>query len=217
MASSLGLSLTNPQSLSQQTPRALTGGLTVSVEGFSALPAVQNELDMIAEMFTTTELRDQDFLGPTVSREMSEGNYSIVHMATHGQFKPDYRDSFILTYDGRMTMDMLEETVGARKYLNEPVELLMLSACETAVGDNRAALGLAGIALKAGARSAVATLWAINDEASSRLVGDFYRQLKDRSQSKAQALRQAQLILMSDNEYTHPVFWSPYLLLGNWL
>ena len=113
----------------------------MAVEGFSALPAVENELDMIAGMFQTTELRDNAFLGPAVSQELSAGDYSIVHMATHGQFKPDYRDSFILAYDGRMTMDMLEETVGARKYLNEPVELLMLSACETAVGDDRAALG----------------------------------------------------------------------------
>ena len=114
-------------------------------------------------------------------------------------------------------MDALEETVGLRRYLGEPVELLMLSACETAVGDDRAALGLAGVALKAGARSAVASLWSISDDATAVLVGEFYKQLKDPSISKAQALRRAQIQVLSDRRYRHPFYWSPHLLIGNWL
>jgi CHAT domain-containing protein len=93
----------------------------------------------------------------------------------------------------------------------------MLSACETAAGDDRAALGLAGVALKAGARSAVATLWAINDDATSQLVTRFYEEIKAGKVTKAQALRIAQLQLIEDQRYTHPAVWSPFLMLGNWL
>ncbi len=97
------------------------------------------------------------------------------------------------------------------------VELLTLSACDTAVGDDRAALGLAGIAIKAGARSALATLWYINDQASAILVAEFYRQLKDASVSRAVALQRAQLKLLNDRRYRHPGYWSPFLLINDWL
>jgi CHAT domain-containing protein len=85
------------------------------------------------------------------------------------------------------------------------------------VGDDRAALGLAGIAIKAGARSALATLWFINDQASSELVIEFYRQLQDPSISRAMALQRAQVKLLDDQRYQHPGYWSPFLLLNNWL
>ena len=103
------------------------------------------------------------------------------------------------------------------RFRDEPVELLTLSACETAVGDDLAALGLAGIAVKAGARSALATLWFINDQASAVLVSEFYAQLQDPSLSKVKALQQAQLRLVQDRRYEHPIYWSPFLLIGNWL
>ena len=98
-----------------------------------------------------------------------------------------------------------------------PIELLVLSACESASGDDRAALGLAGVAIKAGANSALATLWQISDEATSELIAHFYRQLHDTSFTKAKALQQAQLELMSDARYEHPLFWSPFILINNWL
>ena len=97
------------------------------------------------------------------------------------------------------------------------MELLTLSACQTAAGDDRAALGLAGVAVKAGARSALATLWFINDRSSAQLVEEFYRQLLDPQISKAQALRRAQLVLLDDRRYRHPSYWSPFLIIGNWL
>jgi CHAT domain-containing protein len=95
--------------------------------------------------------------------------------------------------------------------------LLTLSACQTAAGDDRAALGLAGVAVKSGARSALATLWAINDQASAMLVTEFYRQLLKENVSKAQALQRAQNALMQNVRYRHPGYWSPFLLIGNWL
>jgi CHAT domain-containing protein len=103
------------------------------------------------------------------------------------------------------------------RYRDEPVELLFLSACQTAAGDERAALGLAGVAVKAGARSALATLWHINDQASSLLVAEFYRQVGQPGVSKAEALRRAQLRMLTDLRYRHPGYWSPFLVIGNWL
>jgi CHAT domain-containing protein len=85
------------------------------------------------------------------------------------------------------------------------------------VGDDRAALGLAGVAIKAGAKSALGTLWQVQDEAAAVLVAEFYRQLQDPSVSKATALQRAQLTLLWDPRYQHPFFWSPFLLINNWL
>lgn len=217
IATSPGLSLTSPRALQATEVDVLASGLTEARDGFSALPAVENELDMIRNLYGGTELRNERFLMEPVADELSGGRYSVVHIATHGQFKADYRDSFLLTYDGRMTMDALEETVGMRRFLNQPVELLMLSACETAVGDDRAALGLAGVALKAGARSAVASLWSINDQSSAELVGAFYANLKTGKYSRARTLQLAQLSLLQDERYDHPFYWSAFLLIGNWL
>ncbi len=98
------------------------------------------------------------------------------------------------------------------------MELLVLSACQTAAGDDRAALGLAGVAVKAGARSALATLWFVNDQSTSALISEVYGQLRGSpSASKARALQAAQIKLLSDRRYRHPCYWSPYLIIGNWL
>ena len=92
----------------------------------------------------------------------------------------------------------------------------MLSACETAAGDNRAALGLAGVALSAGARSTLASLWQIGDESTAYFIDQFYRQLMD-GKTTAEALRQAQLNMLKSNRYQLPMQWAPYVLVGNWL
>jgi CHAT domain-containing protein len=114
-------------------------------------------------------------------------------------------------------MDRLSQVVGLFRFRETPLELLTLSACETAAGDDRAALGLAGVAIKAGARSALATLWTVSDEASAVLVTEFYQQLHNASASRAAALQRAQQKLLADRRYQHPAYWSPFLLLNNWL
>ena len=100
-----------------------------------------------------------------------------------------------------------------------PVELLVLSACETAAGDRRATLGLAGIAVRAGALGTLASLWVVSDESTAALMGQFYGKLAETSKAphKAEALRQAQLLLLQDSDYNHPYYWSPFVLVGNWL
>jgi len=107
--------------------------------------------------------------------------------------------------------------VGRLRFRDHPLELLTLSACETASGDDRAALGLAGVALQAGARSAVATLWLVHDEAAAVLMEAFYRSLQTPGVSRARALQQAQRTLLQDPAYADPFFWAPFLLINNWL
>nr|WP_203330417.1 CHAT domain-containing protein [Rhodovastum atsumiense] len=143
--------------------------------------------------------------------------YSVIHIASHGEFSSDPDRSFILTYDGRLTLDELEAAVKQGAFRDQPLELLTLSACQTAAGDDRAALGLAGIAIKAGARSAVASLWSINDEATSRLITRFYEQLHAPGMNKAQALQTVQMELIREPRFRHPGYWSPFLVIGNWL
>ena len=118
-----------------------------------------------------------------------------MHLATHGQFAAEAAESFLLTAQGKLTMQHLAQIVGRLRFRDRPLELLTLSACETASGDDRAALGLAGVALQAGARSAVATLWLVHDEAAAVLMGAFYRSLQVPGTSRARALQQAQLHL----------------------
>src|SRR5918993_2237609 len=96
-----------------------------------------------------------------------------------------------------------------------PIDLLTLSACQTSAGDDqsaleRASLGLGGLAVKAGARSAMASLWFANDQATGELVRAFYEQLRDHPDAgKAQALRQAQLELLRNEDFSHPIYWAP--------
>lgn len=217
LATTPGITLTDPQPLERSEIKVLAGGLTEAVQGYVALPAVAGELREISRLYTANVLADSGYVLDEISRELAKGEYQVVHLATHGEFSSDHTQSFLLTYDDRLTMNTLENVVGLRRFQSEPLELLVLSACQTALGDERAALGLAGIALKAGARSALATLWLVNDEATARLVGDFYAQLHKPELNKAQALREAQLNLIRDTGYRHPSYWAPFLMIGNWL
>ena len=194
--------------------RLMVGGLTQSVQGFSTLPSVAEELRTVSTLFPAQPLQDETFKLSTIESQLASKNYSAAHLATHGEFSSDHRQSFILTYDSRLTMDELRNTLGKRA---SSLDLLVLSACRTAAGDDRAALGLAGVAVQAGAKSALASLWYINDQATSELMSGFYQGLKAGSMSKAQSLRQAQLQLLQSEQYRHPSYWAPYLLIGNWL
>ena len=212
-----GLRLTDPRPLDRKNPRILAVGVTEAVQGFAPLPEVAGEIANVREVFGGTTLLNEQFSVARLEQEMKKGGYSILHVASHGEFGGEVDKTFLLAYDGKVTMDRLDRLIGVLKYRDEPLELLTLSACDTAEGDDRAALGLAGIAVKAGARSAVATLWSVNDEASAGLIADFYRELKDPNVSRGVALQRAQLKVLSDPRYEHPGFWSPFLLINNWL
>jgi CHAT domain-containing protein len=217
LATTPGLSMTNADTVYREESKILASGLTDSVQGFPALPNVAAELKSIDNLHQATLFENQAFQLEPVGQEISDGDYSIVHIATHGEFDSDHRKSFLLTYDGKLTMSGLEKVIGSRRFQEEGIDLLVLSACKTAAGDDAAALGLAGVALKAGAKSALATLWYINDESTSDLISNFYRYLKDPGKTKADALREAQLGLIYSEDHSHPAYWGPFLLIGNWL
>jgi CHAT domain-containing protein len=196
------------------TNRVLIAGLTKSVQGFAALPSVNTEIRDIGAIFPGQSLEDETFRLTSISTDLSDPHFSVAHLATHGEFSADHRQSFILTYDSRLTMDGLQTALGKRA---DALDLLVLSACSTAAGDDRAALGLAGVAVQSGAKSALASLWSISDEATASLMVSFYKSRKAGGETKAQSLQQAQLALLRSPTYGHPSYWAPYLMIGNWL
>jgi CHAT domain-containing protein len=212
-----GLTLTDPRPLPRDNVQVLVAGLTDSVQGFPPLPDVEGEISRLHKLYDGQMLENNSFTLANFEQDLDKTPYSIVHVASHGKFDEDSSNTFLLAYDGKLNMDALEGFMAGTTYREKPVELLTLSACQTAVGDDKAALGLGGVAVKAGARSALATLWYINDQASSLLVTEFYRNLKQPGVSKAEALRRAQLVLLEDPRYHHPSYWAPFLLIGNWL
>ena len=195
----------------------LFSGLSEARHGFPALPAVTEEAQLVAKSFQPTTLMNDTFLKSDLQGEFSKNDYRIVHIASHGQFSSDAENTFVLTYDDYLTLDDLENLIRPSSYRGAPVELLTLSACQTAAGDDKAALGLAGVAIKAGARSALASLWFVSDQASAMLVNEFYQNLAKGENTKAQALQQAQKTLRNDPRFRHPRYWAPYIMIGNWL
>ncbi len=217
-----GLTLMEPKPIKRTNVVLMANALTEPVkregQDFPALPYVKKEVAYLHDLYGGTTLMNQDFRLPEVEKVFSGQQFSIVHIASHGEFTSDAHKTFLLTYDGTITLDGLERLIRPSQLREHPVEMLSLSACQTAAGDDRAALGLAGVAVKAGARSAFATLWYVNDEASTQLVTDFYTILrKEPELSKAKALQQAQVKLLSQPATSHPCLWAPYILIGNWL
>jgi CHAT domain-containing protein len=212
-----GLSLTDPKPLNREGARLFAGGISEAIQGHAPLPHVRNELESISAIFDATVLLDQEFQRLRIERELRNEAFSIVHIASHAFFDPNAEETYVLTHDGRLSMDDLASFVGLFRFRDQPLDLLMLSACETAAGDDRSALGLSGLAIKAGARSAVGSLWSVNDEAASELVTRFYQNLKNPSLSRAQALQRAQLALIAEPRFRHPAYWSAFILISNWL
>ncbi|MBW4526739.1 MAG: CHAT domain-containing protein [Phormidium tanganyikae FI6-MK23] len=218
IALSPGLQLLNPQSLQNRALKAIAAGLTEERHGFSALTNVGSELKEIQTEVTSQVLLNQTFTSSKLREQIQALPFPIVHLATHGQFSSNADETFVLAWDKPIKVNELSQLLRDRDDLQtQAIELLVLSACETAEGDKRAALGLAGVAVQAGARSTLASLWSLDDQSGALFVGQFYRQLAKGDVSKAEALRQAQLTLLHDPNFRHPRYWAPYVLLGNWL
>jgi CHAT domain-containing protein len=222
IALSVGLQLQNPKTLVRQKLRALTAGLIQpppDFPNFAPLPGIESEVKLIASAgVSTTNLLNQDFTSKALENEVNASPFNVIHLATHGQFSSRAENTFILAADGPINVTQFDTFLRSRDETQSgAVELLVLSACQTAAGDNRAALGLAGAAVRAGARSTLASLWQIDDESTALFVGTFYRELKNGNITKAEALRRAQLQLLKHPNYHAPSFWSAYVLIGNWL
>ncbi len=213
-----GLQLVPPQDSTDRTQtQALLGGISESSQGFSALPNAKAEIESIGRLLPHQTLFNEKFKSGSVSTNLVASNAPIVHFATHGQFSSKAEDTYILTWDNRLNLDQFSNLLkdrGSRS--GNAIELLVLSACQTAAGDNRATLGLAGVAIRARAKSTIASLWSVSDEATQDLMINLYQNLASKNLSKGESLRQAQQSLLSNPKYRSPYFWAPFVLVGNW-
>jgi CHAT domain-containing protein len=212
-----GMQLLAAKRLDNPRIGAVVGGISEARSGFSALPAVKQEIQDISGLVTSRTLLNEQFTSKTLSDRLGNSSADVVHLATHGQFSSRQEDTFLLTWDGRMNIKELSEVLQSRQNSRaRAIELLVLSACDTAAGDEYAALGLAGLAVKSGARSTLATLWPVKDAAAASLMTRFYTHLRKPNVNKAEALRQAQIEILKQTDFDDPFFWSGFVLVGNW-
>lgn len=219
LALSPGLELLPLEDAAGEAPSVLAAGLSESRQGFPSLPAVRMELaDISALIPSNRQLLDRAFTSASFADALGERSASILHLATHGQFGSSASETFVLTWDEQLDIKELGQLLRVRRQDSEvPLELLVLSACDTATGDDRATLGIAGMAVRSGARSTLAGLWPLGDDAAARFMAEFYSALATPGMSRAQAVRVAQLALLRDPQFSDPFLWAPFVLIGNWL
>ncbi|MEQ9373470.1 MAG: CHAT domain-containing protein [Coleofasciculus chthonoplastes F3-SA18-01] len=203
------------------------------------LPAVPIELATITDnLWQGQSFLNSTFTPQRLKRVRNRTPFGILHLATHGEFKSGKpENSYIQFWDGKLSLDKIRE-LGLS---HPPVELMVLSACRTALGDEEAELGFTGLAVQAGVKSALGSLWYVSDEGTLGLMTTFYSQLKE-VPIKGEALRQAQLAMirgevrlengqlvtpnqtiplppqladLPDRELTHPYYWSAFTLVGS--
>ncbi len=167
----LGPHFQNPKPL-----KALMLGLTEARGGFSALPSVKTEIEQISTRVNTEVILNEGFTKERLATEIERIPFPVLHLATHGRFGPDLAETFLLAWDERISVGNLDELLRLRREQSEPIELMVLSACETADGDNREASGLVRMAIRSGARSTLATLLSVNDSSTAALMIAFYRE-----------------------------------------
>ena len=188
---------------------------------FSDLSGVENEVRQIAKKVRTSaqkKLLNSDFKKSAIRKAIKSSSVPVIHLATHGLFSSQAENTFIITSDGEVNVNQLKSLLRNREInQQQAIELLVLSACQTAKGDDRAVLGIAGVAIQSGARSTLATLWGVADDTTSQVMIDFYNNLINKKMSKAEAIRKAQANLFQKNSrYRHPYYWAPFVLVGNW-
>ena len=233
VATTPSLTLTDPQQVARPTTlSALIMGVSdrPSVKGrpFSGLPAVEQELSAVsAKLPDSKVLLNEVFSLSALKSALASRDYRILHMATHGTFGFNPENNYVVTgakqssgdsqFNEILTIGDLDALIrSVSDPTREPIELLTLTACETAIGDNRSTLGLAGVAIRAGVRSAIATLWSVSDASSADLIAQFYDSLQTPELTKAEALQEAQIAMIRSENFVdnHPYRWAPFILIG---
>jgi L-aspartate oxidase len=209
---------------SQRLEALITGisqAIQIDKKKFTPLEKVEAEVKTIQALIPGETLLNSNLTKNNLEQQLNLKPFSLVHIATHGQFSSDPDKTFILLWNELLNVKAFNNIfLSGSNSGKELIDLLVLSACETALGDKRAGLGLAGIAVRSGTRSTLATLWDVNDESTSQVMIEFYRVLSENpALHKAEALRQAQLKLWQnrDRDWQVPFFWASYVLVGEWI
>ncbi|WP_392530005.1 CHAT domain-containing protein [Nostoc sp. C117] len=227
IAETLGSRIRQPKVLHEDQMIALIAGLSKrgpsskdpnAPEGMDDLPQSKQEVKNVEKQTkSSVALLDDKFTLQRFKKELTQKNFSIVHITTHGQFSSDPLKTVLVAYDQLINIRDFDSLIrGKTQNSQDTIELLVLSACETAKGNKQSAMGIAGIAAQAGARSTVATLWRVDANSTALFMEEFYKGLNN-GLTKAEALRQAQLSLLSNPQYQKPYYWAPFLLVGSWL
>ncbi|MCL1471324.1 CHAT domain-containing protein [Argonema antarcticum] len=239
-------SLTDTRYIRIANSQMLAMGISKSTQAQSPLPAVAVEVPTLANILW----RGQAFLNEESTLEKLQSltrqqHFEIIHIATHAEFRAgEVSKSYIQFWNSKLQLDQLQNFSRKLAWNKAPkVEMLVLSACRTALGNEQAELGFAGLAVQAGVKTAVGSLWYASDEGSLALMTEFYHKLRT-APIKTEALRDAQLgmlkgqvrfqngqLVLSDNRrvslppelatsgninLSHPYFWSGYTMIGNW-
>ncbi|MDZ8264021.1 CHAT domain-containing protein [Nostoc sp. ChiQUE01b] len=227
VAETLGSKIRSPKSLSKNQFTALIAGLSKespsfndknAPKGLKPLSGVVVEVaDVKKETTSSTVLLNENFTSLEFQKELTKNDFPIVHISTHGQFSSNSDKTVFLAYDKAINILEFDSLLKRKVQSNKnAIELLVLSACQTAKGNKRSTLGIAGVAAQAGAQSVIASLWLVDEGSTAVLMQEFYKAMKN-GLTKAEALRQAQLSLSSNSKYTHPYFWAGFVLVGGWL
>lgn len=216
--------------------QALVLGLTrdpiVNGQGLGPLPAVRREVQDVISLLPGSELLlDEALTRDNLQQKLQKTAYPVLHIATHGKFGTDPKETFLVlgakerqsqalstqpAENQRLLLGELDRLIRQGVPREELLELIVLSACQTASGDERSTLGLAGTAIRAGAKSALASLWSVSDEATADLMTAFYDGWTQ-GLGKAAALRVAQMQVMETPKYLqHPAYWAAFELVGAW-
>ncbi|MTJ50050.1 CHAT domain-containing protein [Dolichospermum sp. UHCC 0259] len=218
----LGLQIRDPLPLQRQEMKILAASLKnppASLPNFSVLPGVEKEVQEIQKMgLAVTRIAEAEFTTENFNKKLNRDKFNIVHLATHGYFGADRENTFVVTANGKLNISEFDQLFRTQRKSNtQGIELLILSACQTATGNDQEIMGIAGTTVQAGASSAIASLWDLDDQSSVPFIKEFYQHLGKPNISRAEALRLAQQSLLKNENYDHPRYWSPYVLVGNWL
>ena len=194
---------------------ALAREVSLPAGYFPALAGTTSEAQIAAQNGRPGRLFS-DFTRDQLVTSLKAGRVDVLHLATHASFNGRSDRSFIVASDGIVRLAELRDMVEQNRVRDDFLDLLVLSACETAVGDDQSSMGLAGAAVQAGALSAIASLWPVDDAGTAELMRHFYKAYRS-GRSRAQALREAQIAMIdSGAEKADPFVWAAFTLVGAW-
>ena len=208
--SSLGLNISTREIPSSNAQALIFGLSRPNQSGWTDLEMVGKEVNLVHQLIGGQKYLNDDFTVSNLTERLDEKFYSVVHLATHGYFAGNVNDSFLLAYDGQISIADLENILQNQT----AIDLLVLSACETAITSDSSLLGLAGVAARNGVKSILGSLWLVQDDLQSEAMKDFYVYLSDSENNKAVALQKVQQKLIS--QYVHPQNWAALNLIGDY-